>query len=68
MTDPNETVRAIIARALSDLIAVGMDEEGASALLAVQGVIRLESCQHLQTVIDLARDSLEAFREPERLH
>jgi hypothetical protein len=68
MTDKNEIVRSIIQRAMSDLVAVGLTHEGAAALLAVQGVIRVEDCQHLKSVIDLARDSLEAFSTPESLH
>lgn len=68
MTDKNEIVRNIITRALSDLEAVGFTPDDAAALLAVQGVIRVENCQHLRSVIELASDSVEAFSAPENLH
>jgi hypothetical protein len=68
MSDTNEIVRAIIQRALSDLVAVGLTPDDAAALLAVQGVTRVENLQHLKSVIELARDSVEAFTPPESLH
>jgi hypothetical protein len=68
MTDKTEIVRAIVERALSDLVTIGMTPDDAAALLAVQGVIRVENLQHLKSVIELARDSVQAFTPPESLH
>jgi|LakMenEpi03Aug12_release.lakeMendotaPanAssembly.Ray.scaffolds.fasta_scaffold4403924_1 hypothetical protein len=68
MTDKNETVRAIIDRALSDLVAVGLTPEGSAVLLAVQGVIRVECREQLASIALLARESAEAFSTPESLH
>lgn len=68
MTDTNEITRAIIERALSDLMAVGFTPENAAMLLAVQGAIRMECPRNLAGVALLARESAEAFADEESLH
>lgn len=68
MTDKPAIVRAIIERALSDLVAVGMTPEGAAEMLAIQGVIRLECMEQLEHIARLVRESTEAFSAPESLH
>lgn len=68
MTDKPAIVRAIIERALSDLVTLGMTPDDAAGMLAIQGVIRVENLRHLQSVIELARESVEAFSTPENLH
>lgn len=68
MTDPQQITRAIIERALSGLAAVGLTPEGAAALLAVQGIIRIDDPEQLASIALLARESAEALCTPESLH
>lgn len=68
MHDPNAITRAIIERALSDLVKLGLAPEGAAALLAVQGIVRLETPEQLASIALLARESAEAFAVGESLH
>lgn len=68
MNDPNAIARAIIQRALTDLVAVGLTPEGAAALLAVQGIIRVDDPEQLASIALLARETAEAFAVGESLH
>lgn len=68
MTDANAIVRAIVERALADLRAMGMTPDNAAALLAVQGIVRLDDPEELAGIALLARESAEAFGVGESLH
>lgn len=68
MNDKNETVRAIIERAMSDLIAVGLDRNGAAALLSVQGVIRLDCSEQLAGIAQLVSETAQGLAGNDSLH
>ncbi len=68
MSNANKAVRAVIERALSDLVAIGLTPEGAAELLAVQGIIRLDCPEQLAGIALLAHESAEGFANRESLH
>ncbi len=68
MADTDAILRAIIERALSDLVKLGLTHEGAAVLLAVQGIVRLDSPEQLASIALLARESAVAFGVGESLH
>ncbi len=69
MTDATgEAIRAIVERALSDLVAAGLDPEDAPTLLAVQGIVRAQKLEDLQAFVRLARESIEALLDERSLH
>lgn len=68
MNDPNAIARAIIERALHNLEALGLTPEGAAALLAVQGIVRLQSPAELASIALLAQETAEGLCNRDGLH
>lgn len=68
MHDPNAITRAIIERALSDLVKLGFTPEGAAVALAVQGINRVDDPKELASIALFARENAEAFAVGESLH
>jgi hypothetical protein len=53
-----DRVRGIIERTLTELTDIGMDSEGAAALLAIQGTIRLETREKRREVAQFVASTL----------
>jgi len=58
LDDVNARVREIVETAVRDLIAVGMQREGAAMALAVQGAIRLCDQHQIKSLRQMIDDDL----------
>jgi len=54
----NAKAREIIEDAISQLMALGLDADGAAGLLVVQGTIRIESPEKLQEAADFVTSTI----------
>ncbi|MCG6115219.1 MAG: hypothetical protein MEQ84_08470 [Mesorhizobium sp.] len=62
-TDANQQVKAIIEKAMADLMAVGATQPDACAILAIQALCALpeDELDALKAIKDFADDSWAAF-------
>ncbi len=65
MSDKQAEAKAIVEKAIADLIALGMDPDGAAALLVVQGAIRIEEPKKRAEMAEFVASTVSREEAPE---